>query len=260
MSVNTCNIASFAAAVSVTYACAHAYIHMHTQAQQPHCQSKLGACSLNPIYGSPIVFLDAVSDTGMKGQNSSTHHPGREKINKCLKTERGTGGRTGQRRQEGWNRLAGIRKTQMIVSQSERGRRWDKHMGRRRDRLHAMNSAVTPPNLPRLSFLSLTGDDRPHPVSVSVTSITQGPDTVITVWAPYQTSTLLRVCISLCVPDWVCDPLLQKKRKWEYARLCVCNLTSKPSWEKSFWLLVYLTSSHSEDSLWIRLGQQIHPS
>lgn len=56
----------------------HTHVRTHTQTRLPHCQSKLGACSLNPIYGSPIVFLDAVSDTGMKGQNSSTHHPWRQ--------------------------------------------------------------------------------------------------------------------------------------------------------------------------------------
>ena len=57
----------------------HTYTCTHTQTHLPHCQSKLGACSLNPIYGSPIVFLDAVSDTGKKGQNSSSHHPDRER-------------------------------------------------------------------------------------------------------------------------------------------------------------------------------------
>lgn len=35
MSVNTCNIASFAAAVSVTYARAHAYIHMCAHIHKP---------------------------------------------------------------------------------------------------------------------------------------------------------------------------------------------------------------------------------
>lgn len=51
MSVNTCNIASFAVPVRVTYARAR---------MRP---SKLGACSLKPF-----VFLDALSDIEKKGQ------------------------------------------------------------------------------------------------------------------------------------------------------------------------------------------------
>ena len=84
MSVNTCNIASFAAAVKVTYTGARAHTRVRTHKRElPHRQSKLGACSLNPIYGSPIVFLDALSDTGKRGQNSSTHMR-REKIYICV--------------------------------------------------------------------------------------------------------------------------------------------------------------------------------
>lgn len=92
--------------------CTRTHPHAHTQTHLPHCQSKLGACSLNPIYGTPIVFLDAVSDTGNKGQNSSTHHPGRGgKIYIFIwNWERDRDGRTGQRRRKGWNRLAGIGK------------------------------------------------------------------------------------------------------------------------------------------------------
>ncbi len=127
--------------------CTRAHTRAHTPIHLPHCQSKLGACSLNPIYGSPIVFLDAVSDTGKKGQNSSSHHSGRgqEKIYVYLKPrERDRDGQTAQRRRKGWNRLAGIEKRQMD-GETERVRRWDKHTDRQRDRLHAMNSAVTPP-------------------------------------------------------------------------------------------------------------------
>lgn len=54
MSVNTCNIASFAVPVRVTYARAR---------MRPPTPSKLGACSLKPF-----VFLDALSDIEKKGQ------------------------------------------------------------------------------------------------------------------------------------------------------------------------------------------------
>lgn len=67
------------------------------------------------------------------------------------------------------------------------------------------------PHLLQLSFLSLTADDNPHPVSASITSITRGPDTVTRLWAPYQTSTLECVELIGCVTPWVC------------ACLCVCK-------------------------------------
>lgn len=157
--------------------------------------------------------------------------------------ERETDGQTGERRQRGWNRLAGIRKRQTIESERERERSWDKHTDRQRGRLHAMNSAVypPPPHLPRLHFLSLTADDSPHPVSASVTSITQGPDTVITVWAPYQTSTLLCVCMCLRVPDWVCDPLAAE-RMW----VCVCLIVCLQFDKQVFLRKVFLTVGLSD--------------
>lgn len=85
----------------------HTYTHTNTP---PCCQSKLGACSLNPIYGPPIAFLDVVSDMRKKGQNSS-----RKRREKCicmyLKLRvKQMDGRTEQRRWKGWNSYAHIRK------------------------------------------------------------------------------------------------------------------------------------------------------
>ena len=97
---------------------------------------------------------------------------------------------------------------------------------RQRDRLHILNSSVTIPTFPTsvschsglmtTSILSLP----------SVTSITQGPDVVIRRWAPYHPSTLLCVCMYLCVPDWVCDPLLWNK----------CECVQIPDCVSTVWL------------------------
>lgn len=100
---------------------------------------------------------------------------------------------------------------------------------RQTDRLttcHELSAATPSPfsTLFHISFLSLTADDNPQPVSASVTSITQGPDTVITLWAPYQASTLLCVCVYVCVyligyvtPCWG-----ERMRMYVYTQAAVC--------------------------------------
>lgn len=168
MSVNTCNIASFAVPVKVTYSRAHAHIHTCTKTHLPHCQSKLGACSLNPIYESPIVFLDVLSDMGRKGQNSSTHHPwdwrGKKKV---FETER-----------ERWRWTERTKKTERLklpgrhkkdIEEILRRRRRGKHQAERGiDCMPWTQLLSLPPNTPTFptsASCHSRADDNPHPVS-----------------------------------------------------------------------------------------------
>lgn len=77
------------------------------------------------------------------------------------------------KRQKGWNRLAGIKRRQMIV----RIGRWDKHTGRWRDKLHAMNSAVSssPPCMKINKEIYISSSCHSHQMTTPILSVPPSP-------------------------------------------------------------------------------------
>lgn len=176
--------------------CAPIHTHTHTQTYLSHCQSKLGACSLNPIYGSPVVFLDAVSDMGKKGRKSSTYHSGREEKNICIWSwER-------QSWTDWTKKMERLKQTGRHQRESERGREKERQTHRQTEgypssppQLPVTHSWWQPPSCVCLRHLIHTRTWYCH-------------HTMSTISNQYTAEC---VCIYLCVSDWVCDPLLGER-------------------------------------------------